>query len=78
MVKFLDVEKYEKDVQEYSKMEYNAGSVSMKRNDIFTNSLGITYTVLEDAPEGDIYVRVACNFTYGSAIREIPKIILIS
>ena len=74
----LKEEEYELDVQEYIKMERNAADIPMKYNDTFTNSLGITYTVLADSPAGNIYVKTACDFSYGSAIREIPKIVLIS
>lgn len=74
----LDVNKYEPDVQNYIKQETEAEKIPMFKDDIFINSLGIAYKILEDAPQGCRFVRVKCNFNYGSAIREIPKIILIS
>lgn len=74
----LSINKYEPDVQNYIKQETEAEKIAMFKDDIFINSLGIAYKILEDAPQGCRFVRVKCNFNYGSIIREIPKIILIS
>lgn len=69
---------YSLDVCHYIYTEKEASKYSMYKGETYKNSLGILYHVIEDSPSGNPYVRVFCNYTYGSAFREIPKIILIS
>lgn len=67
------------DVQRYAVDEYNAAQLHMFKNEIYVNTLGRQYRVLEDSPEGHSYVKVDHECNHGRAIqRLVPKIVLIS
>lgn len=73
-----DLTDYPPDVKTYMKDEAEAAKYDMSKGEIYKNSLGYMYKVIEDSPHGNMYVRVKFYFSLGTAIREVPKVVLIS
>lgn len=66
------------DVQAYNISELDAAKYDMYKGEVYKNSLGYKYIVLEDSPRGKIEVKVYFPFSLGRAWRQVPKVVLIS
>lgn len=68
-----------RDVQEYIYNEWLDADLFMQKGEIYCNTLGKVYVVLEDSLPGNIYVKVSNAQLEGRAIsRLVPKTILVS
>ena len=73
-----ELSEYTPDVKAYMIDEANAAKYDMSKGEIYKNSLGYMYKVIEDSPHGNTHVKVKFYFSLGTAIREVPKVVLIS
>lgn len=65
------------DVQQYILDEWDAAQLPMYEGEVYVNTLGKSYRVLEDSKINDIYVKVTHEHLGGVAVRQVPKIILV-
>lgn len=74
----FSIEDYPFDVQYYILDEWDASQLKMFKDEVYVNTLGKTFRVLEDSPENEVYVRVVHEHHGGKAIRLVPKVVLVS
>lgn len=72
----LQFEDYEPDVQEFLLRQEEDASFAMHRGERYINARGQYFTVLRDAPAGEVYVHVQEKLNNGYAYRLLPKTLL--
>ena len=74
----FNINDYEPDVQQYMFDEWAAADNPMYRGEVYINTRGKVYRVLEDSMPGESYVKVEIQDKFGKYTGYRPKIILIS
>lgn len=75
-LKSEDYEDYEPDVQESLLQQEKDASFVMHRGEKYINAEGQHFTVLKDAPAGEVYVYAQEKLSNGYAYRLLPKTLL--
>ena len=73
-----DFNKYTPEVQRYILQQMDDSMYPMRKNEIYVNSTGKEYLVLEDSPAGEVYVKVRTNCFSGTAERWVAKTVIVS
>lgn len=73
-----DIDGYELDVQHYIIEKMDCIDYAMEKGQTYVNSLGRAYIVLEDSPIGELIVKVKTDCPFGTAVRTVDKLILLS
>ena len=72
-----DFNQYSPDVQQWLLQQIDDAMYDMKQGQLFRNSAGHNYKILEDSPAGNVYVKVISDYPVNST-RYIEKAVVLS